>query len=129
MNDFQKSLAEQKVDEIIGRVLRAGVLISGAFVLLGGIIYLIRYGLQFPNYHLFQGEPENLRTISGILKGIFSFQSKNIIQFGILILIATPIARVAFSIYAFARQRDTVYLIITLAVLTALIFSFTGGHF
>jgi uncharacterized membrane protein len=129
MNDFQKSLAEQKVDEIIGRVLRVGVLISGAFVLLGGIIYLIRYGLQFPDYHLFQGEPDNLRTISGIITGILTFRPQGIIQFGILILIATPIARVAFSIYAFARQRDSVYVIITLVVLTALIFSFTGGHF
>ncbi|HBZ00602.1 MAG TPA: DUF1634 domain-containing protein, partial [candidate division Zixibacteria bacterium] len=52
-----------------------------------------------------------------------------IIQFGILILIATPIARVAFSIYAFARQRDIVYIIITIFVLAALLFSFTGGHF
>ncbi|HBZ01936.1 MAG TPA: DUF1634 domain-containing protein, partial [candidate division Zixibacteria bacterium] len=51
MNDFLKSPAAQKVDESIGRLLRIGVLLSGAFVLLGGIIYLFRYGLQIPNYH------------------------------------------------------------------------------
>jgi uncharacterized membrane protein len=44
------------------------------------------------------------------------------IQLGLLLLIATPVARVAFSVYAFARQRDFLYVGVTLIVLTVLLF-------
>ena len=51
------------------------------------------------------------------------------IQLGLLVLIATPIARVAFSLVAFALQRDRIYVIVTLIVLAVLLYSLTGGHF
>jgi uncharacterized membrane protein len=53
--------------------------------------------------------------------------AKGIIQFGLLFLIATPIARVAFSVIAFALQRDRVYVSVTLIVLGLLLYSLVGG--
>ncbi|MFB2894857.1 DUF1634 domain-containing protein [Aerosakkonemataceae cyanobacterium BLCC-F50] len=52
-----------------------------------------------------------------------SFRRRGLIQFGLLILIATPILRVAFSAIAFAKQGDRTYLIITLLVLAILLYS------
>jgi uncharacterized membrane protein len=49
-------------------------------------------------------------------------------QLGLLLLIATPVARVAFSVFAFALQRDRLYVVVTLAVLGVLAFSMTGGQ-
>jgi hypothetical protein len=85
----------------------------------GGILYLLRYGSTPPDYRIFRGEPADLRTISGIVRDVLSFRTRGLIQFGFLVLIATPVVRVAFSVFAFALQRDRTYVIITLIVFTA----------
>jgi uncharacterized membrane protein len=125
---FDKTLDEQRMDAIIGNLLRIGVVAAGAIVFIGGIIYLVLFGKQMPEYQIFHGQPENLTFVGGIFREVFSFNPRGIIQLGILLLIATPVARVAFSVYAFARQRDFVYIIVTLFVLATLIFSLAGGH-
>lgn len=89
-------------------------------------MFLARHGLQRPEYHMFRGEPGTLRTIKGIISDVTRFGGRGLIQFGLLLLIATPIARVAFSVIGFARQRDWLYVLITLAVLFLLSYSLTG---
>jgi uncharacterized membrane protein len=113
--------------QIISVLLRSGVLISALVVLGGGILYLIRYGAALPQYGVFRGEPGDLRSVFGIVKDVLSFKSRGMIQFGLLLLVATPVARVAFSIFAFALQRDRTYVIVTLIVLGVLLYSLTGG--
>ena len=97
---------DEKVEQSLGLLLRAGVILAAAIVFMGGIVYLIRYGPMIPDYHLFRGEPADLRSVPGIIKDVFSFRSRGLIQFGFLLLIATPVARVVFSVLAFALQRD-----------------------
>jgi uncharacterized membrane protein len=116
------------MEELIGTLLRVGVTLAAAVVLLGGTAYLARHGLAAPQYHVFVGEPTDLRTLSGIVKGALAFRARGLIQLGLLLLIATPIARVAFSVAAFALQRDRLYFVVTLIVLAVLIYSLTGGH-
>jgi uncharacterized membrane protein len=128
LTKFDKTLGEQKMDAVIGNLLRIGVITAGAIVLIGGIFYLIIFGKQNPDYRVFHGQPENLKFVAGIFREAFAFDPRGIIQLGILLLIATPVARVAFSVFAFARQRDFVYIVVTLFVLATLIFSLTGGH-
>ena len=118
---------DEQVEQGLGLLLRGGVILAAAIVFMGGIVYLIRYGATIPNYHLFRGEPADLRSVSGIIKDVFSFRSRGLIQFGFLLLIATPVARVVFSIVAFALQGDRLYAIITLLVLAVLIYSLAGG--
>jgi|SRR5271157_2208603 len=119
---------DQRVETIIGNLLQAGVLIAAAVVSMGAVIFLARHGRDIPHYGTFLGEPAELRTISGILRRAASFHGRNIIQLGLLILIATPVARVAFSVIAFALERDRLYVGITLVVLAVLLFSLGGGH-
>jgi len=119
---------DQRVEAIIGELLRGGMLLAAAVVTLGGVIFLARHGREIPHYHAFVGEPEEYCTISGILRRAASLHGRNIIQLGLLILIATPVARVAFSVVAFALERDRFYVGVTLVVLAVLIFSLAGGH-
>lgn len=128
MNDSGKSPTEQEMDSIIGNLLRVGVFVAGTIVLIGGIFYLIGHGGEIPEYRIFHGQPVDLRTLSGILGDVVQFRARAIVQLGFLLLIATPVARVAFSVYAFARQKDLIYVIVTLFVLAVLIFSLAGGH-
>jgi uncharacterized membrane protein len=105
-----------------------GVTLAAAVVLFGGSIYLVRHGRTAPQYRVFRGEPADLRTISGIVKEALVFQGRGLIQLGLLLLIATPVARVAFSVAAFAIQRDRLYVVVTLIVLAVLVYSLAGGH-
>ena len=118
---------DQQMDRIIGMILRVGVLISALVVLTGGVFYLRHYGFNVPEYGIFQGEPADLRNISGILQDTLAFRARGIIQFGLLLLIATPVVRVSFSIIGFALQRDKAYVMVTLIVLGLLLYSLTGG--
>jgi uncharacterized membrane protein len=120
--------AEQRMDEIMGRLLRTGVILAAVFVLAGGGVYLARHSTPVINYRVFQGEPEELRTVSGIFHQALALSGRGLIQLGLLILIATPIARVAFSVAAFLYQRDWTYVVVTLIVLGLLVYSLLGRH-
>lgn len=119
---------DEIVEEWIGTLLRAGVTLAAAVVLFGGCVYLARHGRAASQYHVFVGEPTDLRTVSGIVKDALAFQGHGLIQFGLLLLIATPIARVAFSVAAFTIQHDRLYAVVTLIVLAVLMYSLMGGH-
>jgi uncharacterized membrane protein len=124
---IEKESPEKRMDEIMGRLLRTGVILAAVFVLAGGIIYLVQHPTPITNYRVFQGELQELRTLSGIVHEALALQGPGLIQFGLLILIATPIARVAFSVIAFAYQRDWTYVCVTLVVLGLLVYSLLGG--
>ena len=120
--------AEKRMDEIMGRLLRTGVILAAAFVVAGGVVFLARHREPVTNYHVFQGEPEKLRTVPGIFHEALAFHGRGLIQLGLLMLIATPIARVAFSVVAFLYQRDWMYVVVTVIVLGLLVYSLLGGH-
>jgi uncharacterized membrane protein len=119
---------DRRMEMIIGILLRLGVMVAGAVVFFGAIIYLIRNGAApLPDYKSFHGESAQLSTIEGILTGVGQFRGRAIIQLGVLLLIATPVARVVFSAVAFALEKDKLYVCITLFVLAILLFSLVGS--
>jgi len=118
---------EQRVDEIIGTLLRIGVIVAAALVLSGGVLYLVRHGSTFPDYRAFHGEPAYLRGVSGILSAARTLDGPGLIQLGLLVLLATPLVRVAFSVLAFALQRDRTYVVVTSIVLAVLFYSLAAG--
>lgn len=122
-SDATSTWTDERLEIIIGNLLRIGVGISALVVLAGGILYLARYGSHPINYGNFHGEPRELRTISQIVRGARAGHARAIIQVGLLLLIATPIARVIFSAYGFWRERDYRYVFITLIVLGVLLYS------
>jgi uncharacterized membrane protein len=66
--------------------------------------------------------------MSGIVKDALAFRGRGLIQLGLLLLIATPLARVAFSVAAFALEGDRLYVVVALIVLAVLICSLVGGR-
>jgi len=125
---LMRKWTDQYVEGLIGKLLQTGVITAWAVVVLGGGIYLVHHGLSAPQYHVFMGEPTDLRAVSGIIREVLTLRGRGIIQLGLLLLIATPIARVAFSVVAFAIQRDRLYVVVTLIVLRILLYSLTGGQ-
>ncbi len=119
---------DQQVDQFLGNLLRAGVMLAAVTVLAGGVLYLARHGTDPADYRVFRGEPADLRSPLGIVTDALALQGRGLIQLGLLLLMATPVARVAFSVYAFARQRDATYVAATLIVLALLLYSLFSGH-
>jgi uncharacterized membrane protein len=120
--------SDQRIESIIGGMLRTGVILATAFVLGGGLWYLIQFGGVKPGYEIFKGEPASLTTVSGIVRNALALDARGLIQFGLLVLMATPVARVLFSVFAFAAQRDRTYVAITLIVAATLFYSLFGEH-
>ena len=129
MKDEFTKAEEQRLDNLLGNLLITGVVTAAVVVLVGGIHYLINYGGNPQGLHVFRGEPQDLRHLDGIMQDALSFKSRGIIQFGLLLLIATPIARVAISLVAFLRERDWMYVGFTLFVLLVLVYSLVGRQF
>jgi len=114
---------DSKTGSIIGNLLRAGVLTAAFVVAVGGILYLTQDGREPVSYHTFQSEPTELRSIPRILHGAVEFDSRAIIQLGLLVLIATPVLRVVFAIVAFFLEKDRLYIAVSCVVLAVLLFS------
>lgn len=112
---------------IIGVLLRTGVLLAASVVLIGGVLYLARHGHETIDYGTFHGEPEALKSIPAMVEGVASKRPRAIIQFGLLLLIATPIARVLFAALGFALEKDYMYVVMTLIVLAILLYSLLGS--
>ena len=123
----QKAWTDQRIEIIIGALLRTGVLLAASVVLIGGVLYLVRHGQETIQYTTFHGEPEALKSIPAVVEGIVANHARAIIQFGLLLLIATPIARVLFAAIAFALEKDYMYVVITLIVLAILLYSLLGS--
>ena len=118
---------DQRVEIIVGNLLRAGIMLAAGVVLLGGVIFLARHGTERANYRVFAGEPSDLRHVRGILHAAIGVRGRGIIQLGLLLLIATPITRVAFSIFGFAEEGDRMYMVFTGVVLIILVYSLLGS--
>lgn len=121
-------LADHDIEQFIGLQLRFGVLFSSLIVLAGGILYLIQSGkMLLPHYQLFIGEKAGLTTGREIWHGVTGMEAKGIIQFGVVVLIATPILRILFSLIGFILEKDRLYIGITMVVLSVMMFSIFGG--
>ena len=114
--------AYRRMEEKMGVVLRTGVITCCAIMLVAGVLLLLRHGGEAPNYHTFHGEPGDLETIPGIFGQVMHGSARGMIQAGALLMIATPIMRVVFAVFGFARIRDWKFVSISLVVLGLLIF-------
>lgn len=110
------------IDQAIGRLLRFGVLLAAAVILLGGILFLSKHATEPASFHTFRDLPHTLRSPLAILRSAFHGDPLSMMQLGVLLLIATPIARVALSVVAFAIQKDKLYAVISGIVLLLLLY-------
>jgi uncharacterized membrane protein len=118
-----RKLNDKQVETFIGQVLRAGTLLSCSVTILGIGLYLLRYSFVTADYRVFHGVNSKLLHLCKLFPDAFHGNPVAIIQLGILLLIATPIARVAFLVGAFALERDRLYVAISGLVLIILLYS------
>ena len=128
MSSPRPGWSDQEVEETVGNLLRDGLVLATAVVIIGAVIYLVRHGGEEPEYRIFHGVPPDLRGPGGIVELAGDWRGRGFIQLGLLMLLATPVARVVFSVVAFSMQRDRLYVLVTLLVLAVLLYSIVGGY-
>jgi uncharacterized membrane protein len=119
----ERHMNDRRLEEIIGRLLQVGVLLAAAIVFAGGVAYLVQHANEKVDFHHFTANPGAPRTFRGIFHSAAAFQSEGLIQLGLLLLIATPVARVVIAVVGFFLERDWLYVTVSAIVLLVLVFS------
>jgi uncharacterized membrane protein len=123
MKSPNNKIKDRDIELVMGNLLRYGVLTSVVIVLIGAVFYLFQHGHEIPWYHEFKGEPKRIREVKMVWQTAWQGRGRSIIQLGLFVLIATPIARIIFSIIGYILERDYLYVIITLIVLSVILYS------
>ena len=114
-----------RVELILSVILRAGVISSLVIVTFGLVLLFIHYpSLLSGDFHDALKTMPFPHTIPAVLAGLAQFQGRSIIILGLIVLLATPVIRVAASVLIFFHQRDWIFVFITLLVLALLLISF-----
>lgn len=121
----------RRAELLISNLLRYGVLASLAVIALGVTLTFARH----PEYVHDPAMMERVRHVNGhfprtlgaVGRGLATLQGEAVVMLGLLLLIATPVARVALSLLVFARLRDRRFVLITAVVLALLLASFLLG--
>jgi uncharacterized membrane protein len=119
--------SDKAIEVWLGKLLRSGVILAALVVFAGGVWYLSAAGGTVENYRTFRGEPAELTHVGEIIRDAVSLHPLGLIQLGLILLIATPVARVVFSVIGFAMERDWMYVVFTLIVLGTLLYSLTSS--
>ena len=124
----REAFKDADMQVIIGWILRIGVILSMGIVFVGGVLFVYRHGRSIADYHVFKSTPYFIRNTGGIINCVLNFKGQAFIQLGIILLIATPVIRVAFSAIGFILEKDYLYTFITLLVLLIIIISMLSGQ-
>ena len=125
----QHGPTDMQMDAAIANVLRFGISLAATLMVLGGWFYLKHPTMQPSDYAHFHGSSVDLHNLGKVLTGSRLADSTSVLELGIVLLIATPIARVVLCVVDFARQRDKLYVAVSLGVLLVLCYSlFRGGR-
>ena len=100
---------EEKIEVRVGSLLKWGITLATVVMLIGGVVFLLHNGRNAPDYKTF--------------RSIKQTEGSGLIHLAVLLIIATPVARVIFAAYAFARMRDWLYALISTIVLVLLLFA------
>ena len=119
-------LADKDVQVILRTLLRVGVISSMTVVFIGGIVYLLSNHSNLVNYREFDAGKSGMSSIISVYRGVLAGEGMAIIQFGTLLLIFTPVARVVFSVFSFLIERDYLYVAIGLLVLVVILISLSN---
>ena len=118
---------DQDLDQSVAAMLRLGVSLAALIVLVGAVLLLLHPGTPISDYREFHEGNPALRTFAGIVEGAIDLAPKSVIQLGLVVLIATPVARVVLCVVGFARQRSALYVGVSTLVLAILMYSLLRG--
>ena len=114
---------DEKMEWMMGLLLRVGVLLAATVVIAGGAMYLADHHGAQVSYRKFVGHPISVRHPAEMTGPT----SLAVLDVGILLLVAVPIARVGFAVVAFFVERDWLYTAVSVLILAVLVWGMLRG--
>jgi uncharacterized membrane protein len=118
--------SESAIQQTMTAILRWITVAAGLVILTGGVLLLLRHGGTPTAFRTFIGEPASLRSVPQIVTAAFHGHALAVVQFGILLLITTPVLRVLFVGIGYLIERDWLYVTVAGIVLAVLGSSLLG---
>jgi len=125
------------MEALVSRVLEIGVVASLALLVAGSLLLFIRgdsgYGQSLHDTARLTHPPQRgvsaafPHSVQAVFSGAAHGRPYAVIALGLIVLIATPVVRVAATLVGFIRAKDPPYIAITAIVLAVLLFSFALG--
>ncbi len=112
------------IASVLGTLLIVGVSAAAAVILPGGVLHLMHNGASKTDFTVFMGAQKGLRSFREIFAGALSLHSDGVVLLGVLVLMATPTACVAFSLAAFLVKKDRLYTLISFTALAIIVLGF-----
>ena len=116
--------SDHQIELSVAAMLRFGVTLAAVIVAIGGALMLRHPHAPAPDLRHFDPAGLTFESFGAVFVGVRALRPAAIVQLGLIVLIATPVARVLFCVVGFARQRDRLYVTISLIVLAVLTYSF-----
>jgi len=124
---MKTTVEDQHLQKVVSVTLRSGVTTASVVSAIGGLLFLVTNGRQTVDFHTFAGTNSPFTSLASITHALFDSDAAAsklaIVQMGVLILLLTPVLRVALSIVGFAMEKDHTYVLITAIVLMTLMCS------
>ena len=117
-----KSVMDTKMDLVLSLVLRTGLAIAIGMILMGGILYFRGNGTIGIEERVFQGVPYQTGAAE-LVSSLWRRDGQAWIYLGLILLVATPVVRVAFCALLFLLEKDWIYVAASLLVLAILLYS------
>lgn len=119
----------RRLEMAMSRLLITCIAAAGGVIAVGiAAVITTAEGSARADYSSFTPSDVGSRSITSILAAASNLDVHALLMTGLLMVIATPIARVMFSLVSFLRERDRLYTVITSAVLAALCYSLLVGR-
>ena len=126
-NGTDNTVRDMTLETRLSRLLTISTAVAGLTTLAGMVMHLWRHHADTASFRSFV--PTDLADLHALLPRLAQFEPRALIQAGVLLLVLTPVARVAATLIAFAARRDWLYVAVTLAVLGTLVAGLAGFRF
>lgn len=123
-----KPFTDVDLNRSVGNLLRLGVILSVAISLVG-FIKLFSEGFVMPKkYKMLNMGSSSEKVWGSFWDSLCKGEGMAIIQLGILLLILTPLVRIIFALIGYLKEKDYIYVVISLIVLAIMTVSFLTGY-
>ncbi|MCK6476729.1 MAG: DUF1634 domain-containing protein [Phycisphaerales bacterium] len=114
---------DRRFDMQLSRVLIWGTMAAGAVIAISAIVLVATQGRSTVRFTTFDPGLANGQSVAKVIRGVAALDPRSLLLLGVIMVIATPVLRVAFSLVTFAIERDRLYVLITAVVLAVLGYS------
>ena len=122
----------RQVELVISHLLRIGVMLSLTVVVIGMVVSFVHHPDYLSSSTALHGITSHSavfpHTMRDAVESMRRAEGRGIVVLGLLLLVATPVMRVAVSILGFVYERDWLFVAITATVLALLLLSFVLGR-